>query len=358
MKKDITTLRLDLVPVHDGPADGERPLPRLRVTDVIQPPEGLFVLDGKNMLIRANLHTVKGKMKAGKSALGLVLMAAALGGCCLGIRPRRDDLSIVWIDTEQDQATLQMKMKAVLRMAGLPDDVDQDDRLAVYPLRGWGTPSELLEATVRAFMENEHADLIFLDGVVDVCSAFNDEEASRETVSRLEKIIEKYGVTILTNIHTNKGDDNARGHLGALVEQKSAEVYEVVKADFGIATVKQTVSRYGEVSPFSFAFQDDFTLAGAVDPAKSDGTIEEVRRLFEPLFQNGEMVLDDSIAYRYTDLYKSYKDYHGVSERLAKSMISKAVSPKCGVLEKTVRPVRYRLRSASRDFDATDDDPL
>ena len=49
-----------------------------------------------------------------------------------------------------------------------------------------------------------------MDGVVDLCQSFNDEESSRKVVHELEAYAEKYGSTILGLIHTNKYNDEAR----------------------------------------------------------------------------------------------------------------------------------------------------
>lgn len=352
MKKDITTLRLDLVPVHTGPDGESKPLQFMDLTQEIPPVRFLFRRKGHSMVAASNICTIKGKMKEGKSAAGLALMAAALGGRFLGIEADRGDVTVLWIDTEQDAATLRQKGLAVLKMAGL-DASTMPDRLKVLPLRGWGSPAEKLDATLRA-VEDICPDLVFLDGVVDLCDDFNDVEKSRETVLKLEAQANRFGAAIVGVIHTNKNDSNARGHLGGELEHKSGEVYEVERDGF-VATVKQAFTRFTPGASFSFRFADDFLLEETFDITGEGDMAAALRSAFEPLFRNGEtMVLDDTIEYTYTDLWKSFKDFHGSGMSTAKTKISAAV--KSGVLEKTVRPVRYRIRTATRDFGRADDE--
>lgn len=358
MTTDITELRLDLIPLHEDREDG-RPLPFIDLTVELPPDDFLFDRAGHGLLDRATMNTVKGKMKVGKSAFGLVIMAAALGGECVGIKPRRDDLAVLWIDTEQDVRTVQRKGKAVLRMAGL-DETIMPDRLKVLSLRGWGSPAELLDATVQA-IEETRPDLVFLDGVADICAAFNDEEQSRETVGRLDAVAARTGATIVGLIHTNKNDNNARGHLGAALEHKSSEVYEVEKSDKNVATVKQAVSRFGEVPPFSFAFQDDFTLTAVEDPDPDDD-IDKLKRdldeKFRPLFRDGDGNLDAGICYSYTDLWKAYKDYHQKSEPTGKKAINQAT--RLGVLKRRQesRKITYTLTSLELLEELRNEDPI
>ena len=203
-----TQIRLDLFPVHETAQETGLKVPYLDITGEDAPIDFLFTLGGKYGLIaRANLHTLQGPKKAGKSAAGLALIAAALKGEFIGITPSRDNLAVLWIDTEQDKNTLRQKAKAVLSMAGLDTP---PERLKIVALRGFGGPADALAATLQAIAENA-ADFVFLDGVVDLCQAFNDEEKSRAVVRQLEAHAEKYGaaiwaLSIQTSITMRRGD--------------------------------------------------------------------------------------------------------------------------------------------------------
>lgn len=304
-------------PRQDAAQETGRAVPYLDVTGEDAPIDFLFTQGGKyGIIARANLHTLQGTKKAGKSAAGLALIVAALKGDFIGITASREDLAVLWIDTEQDKNTLRKKAKAVLSMAGLDTP---PDRLKIVTLRGYGGPADALAATLQAIEENA-ADFVFLDGVVDLCQAFNDEEKSRDVVRQLEAYAEKYGAAILGLIHTNKKDNEARGHLGAIMQQKSAEIYQVNK-EGDAAQVTQPFSRFAPVPPFAFSFADDFKIAPAGDAI--DRAKEETRARFAPFFQEAKRITAGELA-------GAYADALGCSTRQAQREIKAATA--AGVL--------------------------
>ncbi len=302
-----------LWPRQDTPAESGRAVPYLDVTGEDKPIDFLFTLSGEYGLIaRANLHTLQGTKKAGKSAAGLALIVAALKGEFIGIKASRENMAVLWIDTEQDKNTLRQKARAVLSMAGLDTP---PERLKIVTLRGYGGPADALAATLQAIEENA-ADFVFLDGVVDLCQAFNDEEKSRDVVRQLEAHAEQYGGAILGLIHTNKRDNEARGHLGAIMQQKSAEIYQVNK-EGDTAQVTQPFSRFAPVPPFSFTFADDFKIAA---PAEGNTDLQRwaaLNKSFAPFFQDTKRLTAG-------ELVGAYMDYYQKSKRTAQEAIKAA----------------------------------
>lgn len=341
--KEEKQIRFDLWPRNDTPADGPRIIPYLDLAGEDDPIDFLFTLGGKYGLIaRANLHTLQGTKKAGKSAAGLALIAAALKGEFIGITPSRADLVILWIDTEQDRNTLRQKARAVLSVAGLDT---MPDRVKIVALRGYGSPADLLAATLQAIAENR-ADFVFLDGVVDLCPAFNDEEKSREVVRQLEAYAEQYGAAILGLIHTNKHDNEARGHLGAVLQQKSAEIYQVNK-EGDTAKVTQPFSRFAPVPPFSFAFADDFKIVPAGGCTDTEQWAYYFRQ-FEPLFH-------DTPRLRSKELVEVYMEYHLKAKRTAQDAIKSAVYYRALDKRKEGTSVYYSLPFNVEDTDTAAD---
>lgn len=307
-------------PRNDTPAEGPRPIPYLDIAGEDEPIDFLFTLGGSyGIIARANLHTLQGTKKAGKSAAGLALITAAIKGDFAGIEPRRKDLSILWIDTEQDRSTLRQKARAVLSMAGVEA---MPEKVKVVTLRGYGSPADLLAATLQAIADNT-PDFVFLDGVVDLCPAFNDEEKSREVIRRLEASAEQYGPAILGLIHTNKRDKEARGHLGAVLQQKSAEIYQVDK-EGNTAKVTQAFSRFAPVPPFSFDFADDFKIVPEEGHTNTEQLLKYYKQ-FVPLF-------NDTKRLQCKELIEVYKDFYIKTKRTAQEAIKEAVY--YGALEK------------------------
>ena len=335
-------IRLDLWPVHDNAQESGRAVPYLDINGVDDPIDFLFTLGGKYGLIaRANLHTLQGQKKAGKSAAGLALIVAAIKGEFIGITPSRENLAVLWIDTEQDKNTLRQKAKAVLSMAGRET---MPESLKIVTLRGYGSPADALAATLQAIAENA-ADFVFLDGVVDLCQAFNDEEKSRAVVRQLEAHAEKYGAAILGLIHTNKYNDEARGHLGAIMQQKSAEIYQV-NTEGNTAQVTQPFSRFAPVPPFSFTFADDFKIAA---PAEGNTDLERfaaLNKAFAPLFADAQRLTAG-------ELVAAYMDYYQKSKRTAQDAIKAATFAR--VLDRQIDGRRVYYCLPFQDINAEDD---
>ena len=107
-------------PKGDAPASEGRAVPYLDIAGEDEPIDFLLSFGDKyGLLARANLHTLQGTKKAGKSAAGLAFIVAMLKGEFIGIKAAHPDTRILWIDTEQDKSTLRKKGRAVLSMAGL-----------------------------------------------------------------------------------------------------------------------------------------------------------------------------------------------------------------------------------------------
>ena len=149
-------------PKWDAPASEGRTVPYLDIAGEDEPIDFLLSFGDKyGLLARANLHTLQGTKKAGKSAAGLAFIVAMLKGEFIGIKAAHPDTRILWIDTEQDKSTLRKKGRAVLSMAGLDT---QPERLKIVALRGFGGTADAMAATLQAIEENA-ADFVFLDNI-------------------------------------------------------------------------------------------------------------------------------------------------------------------------------------------------
>ena len=277
------------------------------------PIDFLFTLNGAAFMARGNLQTVKGREKTGKSAFGIALITAALGGEFAGVKPCKDGLKVLWIDTEQDTATLRQRAKAALSMAN--KEGETPEALTIVPLRGFEA-SNRAEA-VTAAMNSEKPDFVFIDGAVDLCADFNDNKESAATVAALMEQAERCKCALLAVIHTNKKDDEARGHLGTILQQKSSEVYELTRLG-DRATVRQKLCRFAGIPDITFRFADDFKLqptGGGVSEAAAK--MEKLKHVFgEVCAGRGE--------WKYTELVQKYMEMEGVSQRSAKDAISTA----------------------------------
>lgn len=310
----------------------------------------LFEKEGAGLMMRNNLHLVRGREKTGKSAFGVLLVTAALGGEFLGVRARWEGMRVAWIDTEQDRGTLKQKARKAVEMAG---DGEKGKRLSVYSLRSLN-PSERVKVTLGVVRGNP-ADFVFLDGLADLCADFNDQRESAQVVEELTKAAEEAGCALLAVIHTSKTDKSeARGHVGAIAQQKAGEVYEVKReAGSRVADVVQVLSRFAGVPNTAFEFGDGFALLPAYDGLTKQQ--DEERRKTESLQNSFSKLLASGRALSYSELTNEYARLKGCSQRHAKNAISEAKTRGIVCKSNQGRTALYRL-AVVEDFEGIVDD--
>lgn len=279
----------------------------------------LFVYNGAGLMARNNLHLVRGREKTGKSAFGVILITTGLGGEFLGVRACVENMRATWIDTEQDLGTLKKKARKAVEMA---QDGGKGKRVSVYSLKGL-SPAERLKTALEAIRESP-ADFVFLDGLADLCADFNDPKECARVVDELVNVAEETRCALLTVIHTSKTDKSeARGHIGAIAQQKAGEVYEVRREPGGrVADVGQVLSRFASVPDLSFEFGDDFALLPAYGGLTKQQEEERVR-LKEMQATFGELLAGDK-GMSYSELADAYGQLKGCSKSAAQKAIRQA----------------------------------
>lgn len=217
-----------------------------------------FSVDGVPVITQSDIHTIGAKQKGGKTSLVSILISAAIAGQWNRVKCLDDDISVLYVDTEMKKVdTQQLGLKAA-RMAGVDADAlaEQVHMVNFRPL----TPAEM-EVGIGYFINVYKPKLVIIDGIVDLCSNFNDVEASQNLVLNfLMKMAEEHQCAIINVLHTNKTDGytELRGHLGAFFEQKGATVIKCDKDDnSNIVTVTFPTHRYAPVPEFHFTFDDD-----------------------------------------------------------------------------------------------------
>ena len=322
-------------------------VPYLDIDGEDEPVDFLFRYKGKYSLIaRGNLQLLKGREKTGKSSMGVALMVAALKGGFLQIEPNRGDYTLLWIDTEQDRATLRQKGRAALGMAGEPFSTQ---RVHIVTLKS-ENPAERLKMSLMAIRETK-PDFVLVDGAADLCDDFNDGKQSAAVANELLKATEESKCAILCVIHTNKKDDEARGHLGTILQQKSTEVYEVTKQG-DTATIRQEKCRFADIPDISFRFADGFTLKEPpTEAAKYDARKQDLQAKFARLF-------DGVDEYTYKEICESYSEQEASCKSAAQKAIKAAVD--FGILEKQgeKRNTRYTylFPNIQKEYEDEDED--
>lgn len=284
---------------------------RIKVTDTIAEPQPIIKQGDKIVVSRGNILTVQGRAKAYKTFLVSGMVAAALDEG-LGMNGTKDVNRVLYVDTEQSDAHTQIVLKRIYRILDIPLDTE-DDSVIMLALRKENA-SERLKIACEAIADLR-PDLVVVDGIRDLVQDFNSIDESSKVVGKLMELSASYNCAIVTIIHQNKGDNNARGHLGTELMNKSETVLQVVR-DKSVATVAPVHCRNIEVDEFSFTVIDG--LPKLCDKPKDAEKRQELEDIFSLYF-------GDTIRWRKSELIAKMMIELKRSEKTARRKIAEAI---------------------------------
>lgn len=209
--------------------------------------------DGMILGTLGNFSLVIGKAKSRKSFFMNIALSATVGNDIVlerfkGCLPD-DKRQVLYFDTEQGKYHVQLALKRICRQVG----VSEPGNLKVYGLRT-KKPSDRLKLIEYAVYNTPGLGFVVIDGVKDLVTSINDEAEATMIASKLLQWTEERNIHIVTVLHQNKGDNNARGHIGTELINKSETVLSVTKSDQdnNISIVNPEMCRNKEPEPFAF----------------------------------------------------------------------------------------------------------
>ena len=163
---------------------------------------------------------------------------------------------VLYVDTEQSPYHCLKVMKRILRMAGLPDDRDNEN-LEFLALRKY-TPEQRIKIVEQAIYNTPGIGLVIIDGIRDMVYDINSPGESTRIISKLMQWTDDRQIHIHTILHQNKGDENARGHIGTELNNKAETVLlvEKDKSNGDISNVSAMHIRAMDFEPFAFRIND------------------------------------------------------------------------------------------------------
>ena len=190
---------------------------------------------------------------------------------------------ILYVDTEQSHYHCLKVMKRILRLAGLPDDRD-NEHLEFLALRKY-TPEQRIRIVEQAIYNTPDIGLVIIDGIRDMVYDINSPGESTRIISKLMQWTDDRQIHIHTILHQNKGDENARGHIGTELNNKAETVLlvEKDKSNGDISNVSAMHIRAMDFEPFAFRINDNALpelIEGYRPEAKKPGRPEEEK--FDP----------------------------------------------------------------------------
>lgn len=267
-----------------------------------------------------NLSLWIGKAKQGKTFA--VSMALAAAETCDWLQDKikislpEDQKTVLHFDTEQSRYHVQRVVKRIAKLANMAEPMN----ITAFGLRKYSA-AERVEMIEYAVYNTENLGFVVIDGIRDLITSINDEEQSSMIVSKLMKWSEELNIHIAVVLHTNKADNNARGHVGTELTNKSESVISISKddSDQELMVVKAEFCRNRTFDEFGFTI-DEFGIpkiseskiiskqAGkkSLTPVDIDGSVHI--EILDAIFK-----IEPRITYK--NLQNQVKDYfmrHGI----------------------------------------------
>ena len=208
-----------------------------------------------------NFSLIIGKAKSKKSFFINIAASAVLGKDLIlnqfkGTLPPEQS-TVLYFDTEQGRYHVQLALKRICDQI----NVKEPKNLIVYGLRSL-KPSERLKMIEYAIYNTPNLGFVIIDGIKDLINSINDEAEATLISSKLLKWTEEKNIHIMTVLHQNKSDNNARGHIGTELINKAETVLSVTKneQDKDISVVESQQCRNIEPEPFAFEIKNDLPV--------------------------------------------------------------------------------------------------
>jgi RecA-family ATPase len=173
------------------------------------------------MLTAGNISTIIGKAKSRKTFFITLLTAAILGNNIPGMRSEFDG-KVVIFDTEQSKYYVWKLAKRIETMIG-----DYSKKLRIFGLRPLATKDRISE--IEKYIYIHTPKLVIIDGIRDLVSDINNADEATDVIGQLMKWSYDLDCHICCVLHQNKADENARGHIGTEIVNKSETVLSVQK---------------------------------------------------------------------------------------------------------------------------------
>lgn len=201
----------------------------------IPKPETIFSIGDIPVFTKKSLSTLKGQAKAGKTTATAWIVAQTIN----------QGMNVLWIDTEQGLYYASRTQFWVLKIAG----VTISEHLRMYDLKMHNPKIrvQIIEMAIKEALP----DIVVLDGVRDLVFDINNPEEATNITGDLMRWAEVYDCHVMSILHENKGNNQARGHIGTELINKSESVIKVEK-DKGVTVCTSEFSRGEPFEPFAF----------------------------------------------------------------------------------------------------------
>jgi AAA domain len=218
-------------------------------------PPSILSFDDVSFGTLGNFSCLTGKSKSRKTFFLSILIASVLdvNGNFQRIKTEIPNTNVLHFDTEQSEYHTQLVAK---RIISLLNDKDTDyTNYKCYCLRPY-SPKTRIDIIKEAIYNTSNLKLVVIDGIADLIIGYNNEDEAIKVIGEFMKWTHELKIHIITVVHQNKGDNNAKGHLGSLILQKAETVLSIEK-EGEISKVESSHSRGIETPPLSFSIDEN-----------------------------------------------------------------------------------------------------
>ena len=207
-----------------------------------------------------NFTMLIGKAKAGKTYALSLFVSAFLNSDTLQNKIKGTAYNtkqvVLYFDTEQDDNDILILSKRICSLIG----IDNPENLHVYGLRDY-TPDERIKIIEVGIHNTENLGLVIIDGSRDVITSINDELQATDITCKYMKWTKTLQIHIITVLHQNKSDNNARGHVGSELINKAETVISITKDEKDennpMFIIKSDQNRGKHFDSFAFQIDSD-----------------------------------------------------------------------------------------------------
>jgi len=241
---------------------------------------------------KKNYSTMVGKMKSGKTfALVFMIISASIKERIKKIRGIKFNFNILVFDTEQGKPHVWKAMNRVLSIMGwMP---------ATVSLRAKSYKERI--KIIRQAVKQYEPELIIIDGIRDLMADFNAVEETMALITYLEKLTDYYDNHIINILHLNKTDENARGHIGTELLNRSETIIRVDAIKLNDGIVHKISCEYSRNEPFKeFGLQRKVDVRHGIDfPEICDVPTKDKQRIDLPVDELRKRLSDNIFGQKY-----------------------------------------------------------
>lgn len=208
-----------------------------------------------------NFSTILAAPKVGKTtATGIIVSALLSAKQYSNFIPSLPDnqKNVVWIDTEQGIPECLKIIQSISKQT-TGNKTEMPENFIFSSLRKHSKDIRI-EVIEYIIYNTPNIGVLVIDGIRDLVSSINDEREATSVADKLLKWSSELNIHILTVLHQNKADKNARGHLGTELMNKAETVATLNRGENNgnrITFFEPKLTRHKEFEPFAFAVDEN-----------------------------------------------------------------------------------------------------